>query len=389
MNLTNLKNNRILRLILCVIAFFILAAISFKLLGIVMILCSIWGLYFLLMRSDKFKQLSKFNKSIQIVALGIIIFSGMGFYSTSIKTVNLGSNNLSTSRQPQIADQKTQDKIVEPQKDTSLKEASPDVVTGQLKIHYINVGQGDSILIQQGNYVMMIDAGTNASTSSLMAYLNSQGIKKLDYLVLTHPHEDHIGGADAIIKAFDIGTVYMPKATSTTKTFKDVVSAMGNKNLKAVNPIPGTSFKLGDATCTILGPVNVKSNDLNTYSVVIKIVFGNNKFLFTGDAQASNEEAMINNSYDLSADVLKVAHHGSKTSTMDNFLVAVNPKYAVISVGKGNDYGHPHQQTMSLLQSKGIKVYRTDENGTIICTSDGKNINFNTNPGDYRAGSTK
>lgn len=260
-------------------------------------------------------------------------------------------------------------------------------VNGKLKVHYINVGQGDSILVQQGDKNMLLDAGTNASTSSLMSYLRSLNIKKLDYLVLTHPHEDHIGGADAVIKNFEIGSIYMPKITANTATFRDVVKAMNAKGLKAASPVPGTNFNLGQAVCNILGPVNTVSGDLNTYSIVIKVTFGNNKFLFTGDAQSSNEQDMINKGFDLSADVLKLGHHGSHTSTTQNFLNKVNPEYAVISCGVDNDYGHPHKETMDRLKRMNITVYRTDESGTIVAESDGKNISFNVKAGDYRYGS--
>lgn len=258
-----------------------------------------------------------------------------------------------------------------------------------LKVHYIDVGQADSILVQQGDSNMLIDAGNNADANTVVEYLKSQNVSKLDFLVLTHPHEDHIGGADAVIKDFDINTVYMPKVTTTTKTFKDVVLAMKNKDYKATAPNPGDTFKLGDADCTILSPINSEKGDLNTYSIVLKVQYGNNKFLFTGDAQASNEQDMINADYDLSADVLKVGHHGSHTSTSEDFLNAVNPQYAVISCGKGNDYGHPHKEVMERLQAKGIPVYRTDEAGSIICTSDGETITFNCEAGDYTAGGSK
>lgn len=258
----------------------------------------------------------------------------------------------------------------------------------QIKIHYINVGQGDSELIQQKDKNMLIDAGTNASTNSLISYLKKQGIKKIDYLILTHPHEDHIGGADAVINTFAIGIVYMPKITTTTSTFKDVITAMNKKKLKATVPTPGATFKLGSANCMILGPINSNKDDLNTYSIVLRVTFGSSKFMFTGDAQMSNEQDMISKEYDLSADVLKVGHHGSHTSTSDAFLDKVNPKYAVISCGKGNDYGHPHKETVDKLKNKSVKVYRTDECGTIVCTSDGKSISFNVKPGDYKYGSS-
>lgn len=258
--------------------------------------------------------------------------------------------------------------------------------SGDLKIHYIDVGQGDSILVQQGGQNMLIDAGTNDSTSTLITYLKKQSLSKIDYLVLTHPHEDHIGGADAVIKNFNIGKVYMPKATTTTKTYQDVVTAMKNKKYKAEAPNPGDTFKLGSVNCTVLSPINSVKDDLNTYSLVLKLQYGDNKFLFTGDTQSSNEQDMLGKGYDLSADVLKVAHHGSRTSTTDEFLNAVNPKYTVISCGKGNDYGHPHKTVMDKLKAKKIPLYRTDESGTIILTSDGKNINFNVKPGDYAVG---
>lgn len=256
----------------------------------------------------------------------------------------------------------------------------------KLKIHYIDVGQGDSILVQKNYSNMLIDTGTNESTSKLVSYLKKQNIKKIDYLILTHPHEDHIGGADAVIKDFDIGKIYMPKVAANTRTFKDVLMAMKAKSLKANEPELLENFKLGDADCVFYSPIASKEGDLNTYSIVLKLTYGNTKFLFTGDAQAQNERAMIANNYDLSADVLKLGHHGSRTSTSNEFLNKVNPKYAVVSCGKGNDYGHPHKETVNKLKSRNIPLYRTDESGTIICTSDGKNINFNCNPGDYRSG---
>ena len=321
------------------------------------------------------------KRGLSFLLVLMFMFSLIGCSSTS-------QNTTSTVSPQQVGTNKAITKEVSKEKKNTISIGNDiKVVDGTLKVHYINVGQGDSILIQQGSQNMLIDTGTNASTSSLMAYLQSLNIKKIDVLVLTHQHEDHIGGADAVIKAFNIGTLYMNKVTTTTKTYKDVINAMTSKGLKPTAPSVGATFKLGDANCTILSPINTNSKDLNTYSIVIKLVYGNNKFLFTGDAQASNEKDMINKEFDLSADVLKVGHHGSDTSTSDAFLSKVNPKYAVISCGKNNDYGHPHKSTMDKLQAKGIAVYRTDESGTIVCTSDGKNISFNVKAGDYKYGS--
>jgi len=295
---------------------------------------------------------------------GLSFLLGLMFMLSLIGCSSTSENTTPTVSTQQVGTNKTLTKEVSKEKKNTISISNDNkVVNGTLKVHYINVGQGDSILVQQGSKNMLIDTGTNASTSSLMAYLKSLNLKKIDVLVLTHPHEDHIGGADAVIKAFNIGTLYMNKVTTTTKTYKDVINAM------------------------ISSPINTNSKDLNTYSIVIKLVYGHNKFLFTGDAQASNEEDMINKGFDLSADVLKVGHHGSDTSTSDAFLSKVNPKYTVISCGKNNDYGHPHKSTMDKLQAKGIAVYRTDESGTIVCTLDGKNISFNVKAGDYKYGS--
>lgn len=258
-------------------------------------------------------------------------------------------------------------------------------VSGQLKVHYINVGQADSILIQQGSSTMLIDAGNNGDSETVKNYLSNQGITKLDYVIGTHPHEDHIGGLDYVINSFQIGNIYMPKATSTTKTFTDVVSAIKSKGMQIATPVPGDSFKLGQADCKILAPNSSSYEDLNNFSVVIKVTFGNNTFMFDGDAEKVSETEIVNKGFDVKADVLKVGHHGSGTSTSDEFLKKVNPKYAVISCGVNNDYGHPHKETMKRLKDSGITVYRTDESGTIICTSDGNNISFNSNQGSYNS----
>jgi len=261
-------------------------------------------------------------------------------------------------------------------------------VNGQLRVSYIDVGQADSILIQQGNSSMLIDAGNNGDSETVKKYISNQGITKLDYVVGTHPHEDHIGGLDYIINSFQVGKIYMPKVTNTTKTFQDVITAIKNKGMQITTPVVKDSFKLGEATCTILAPNSSTYEDINNYSIVIKIQFGNNSFLFDGDAGAISEMEMVKKGLDLKADVIKIGHHGSYTASCENFLAAVKPKYAVISVGKDNDYGHPHKGTMERLQAKGIKLYRTDECGTVVCTSDGNNISFNCKEGSYKYNGT-
>lgn len=245
-----------------------------------------------------------------------------------------------------------------------------------LKIHFIDVGQADSILIQDGDTSMLIDAGNNADAKTIINYLKKQGVKKLSYVVGTHPHEDHIGALDTVIKTFDVEKILMPNVTSNTNTYRDVLYAIKNKNLKITVPNPGNTFTLGRSEFTVLAPNSAEYEDVNDYSIVMKLNHGSRSFLFTGDAEKVSESEILKKKYNLQADVLKIAHHGSKSSTSDKFLKAVDPKYAVISVGRDNNYGHPTQKTLNRLKVRKVPIYRTDENGTIVITSDGNNINF-------------
>jgi len=230
---------------------------------------------------------------------------------------------------------------------------------------------------------MLIDAGNNADAQTIKSYLDSQGVTSLDVIIGSHVHEDHLGGLDYIINSYPVGEVFFPKQTSTTNTFKDFVTAVKNKGLQLTAPTVDDTFNIGEATVTILAPNGTGYEDANDYSIVVKVAFGNTSFLLTGDAEAVSESQMVSNGSDLSATVLKVGHHGSRSSTGDSFLDKVNPKFAVISVGKGNSYGHPTQEVMNRLQARGIPVYRTDENGTIVATSNGNDVTFNTDPGSY------
>lgn len=292
-------------------------------------------------------------------------------------------NTTPTVTTQQVEANKTITKEATIQKENTVSN-DKKAVTGQLKVHFIDVGQADSILVQQGNSSMLIDAGNNGDAQVIKSYLDSQGIKSLDVVVGTHAHEDHIGSMDYIINSFKVGKVFFPKQISTTNTFKDFVSIVKNKGLKLIVPPVGSTFKVGDAIVTILAPNGTDYEDANDYSIVVKVVFGNNSFLLTGDAEAESEIQMLSKGLDLSATVLKVGHHGSKSSTGQSFLDKVNPKYAVISVGKGNSYGHPTQETMSRLKDKNIPVFRTDENGTVVATSNGTAVSFNVNPGSYK-----
>lgn len=257
------------------------------------------------------------------------------------------------------------------------KPASTTVSQDNLLVHYIDVGQGDSILVQVNNKNLLIDAGPKDSQDKLMDYLKSQRIQNLDYVITTHPHEDHIGGMAEIIKNFNIGKFYAPKVTSNTKTFQNMMSELKNKNLKVrvIKAGMGNDINLGENTkVEVFSPVSEKYSDLNDYSPIMKITYGKTSFLFTGDAGKLVEKEVLQKGYDVKADVLKLGHHGSTTSTGKDFLSRVNPKTGVISVGVNNDYGHPHKETLQLLQQANIKVYRTDKDGTIVLSSNGVKI---------------
>jgi len=245
-----------------------------------------------------------------------------------------------------------------------------------LKFHFLDVGQADCILAQLPNgQIMLIDAGNNDDVSTIITYLKKQNVKKINYLVATHPHEDHIGSMDSVIRSFQIGKVYMPKATTTTKTFKDLLLAIKAKNLKINTAKAGTVIlNQGNLKINFVAPCGSNYDDLNNWSAVTRIQYGNNSFLLTGDAEALSEQEILSSGANLKANVLKVGHHGSSSSTSPAFLKAVAPKYAVISVGTGNKYGHPHKVTLTKLTNAKVQVYRTDQDGTIIATSDGKNI---------------
>ncbi|MGF7050326.1 beta-lactamase superfamily II metal-dependent hydrolase [Paenibacillus sp. DS2015] len=268
---------------------------------------------------------------------------------------------------------------VEATKAASTKEVksateTPITPTGTLKIHYIDVGQGASQLILTPNgKTMLIDAGNNDDEQRVVNYLKEQGVTKVDILIGTHPDADHVGGLDAVVDAFEMGSIYMPKVSSNTKTFESVLTSIANKNLKVTTAKAGIDLSLDEQiSLKILAPINTY-DDVNNMSAILKLTFGDTSFLFTGDAEVESENDLLDEGTLLKSDVLLVGHHGSNSSTSQSFLDAVNPNYAVIQVGK-NSYGHPTSKILKRLTDKKIKIYRNDEQGTIIFATDGKKI---------------
>ena len=246
-----------------------------------------------------------------------------------------------------------------------------------LVIHFVDVGQGDCILIGQNNEYVLIDAGNNEDGQLLVEYFKELGVKKFKYVIGTHAHEDHIGGIDNIINNFELDKFYMPDVITTTKTFEDVLDALLKKQKAFDTPKIGDKFKLNDLEFEVLY-LGTDKSDLNDTSIVLKITYKNTTYLFMGDATSKVEKILINEGKDLSSDVLKVGHHGSQYSSTATFLKKVNPSYAVIQVGQDNEYDHPKQVTLDKLNKLNTLTYRTDEQGTIILTSDGENITFET-----------
>lgn len=243
-----------------------------------------------------------------------------------------------------------------------------------LRVSYIDVGQGDSALIKCGNDTMLIDAGPTDARETVVNYLIDEKITKISYLIATHPHADHIGGMAEVINQFDIDKIIMPKVQTDTKTFESMLDAIAEKNLKITAPNPGDTFMLGDAKVTILAPLKEYPDELNNSSIVLRIDHGQNSFLFTGDAESVVEKDLMAKGSVIEADVLKVGHHGSHTSSKNKFIKAVAPKYAVISAGVNNSYNHPSEEVLEILANNNVSISNTNERGTIIFISDGKRL---------------
>ena len=259
----------------------------------------------------------------------------------------------------------------------SASAAAENTVEAPLEVHFIDVGQALSVLVECDGKFMLYDGGNVDDGSLVVSYLQNQGVEQLEYVFCSHAHEDHVGGLAAALAYFPAYHVYSPVTEASTKCFKDFVKYTQQQGLQVEVPTVGTMWPLGGATVTMLGPV-AQYSDTNDTSIVLRIDYGSTSFLLTGDMEKTAETDLVNSGANLKADVLQVGHHGSSTSTGYAFLNAVLPEIGVISCGVNNKYGHPHEETLSILRDAGVDVYRTDLQGTITIGSDGQNYTVGT-----------
>jgi competence protein ComEC len=245
-------------------------------------------------------------------------------------------------------------------------------------IHFIDVGQADCILLMLNDSVMLIDAGNNSDDKMIVQYLKDLNISTIDYFILTHPHEDHIGGADTVINTFTVKNVFMSDKEATTKTYKDVMAAINNNGIAPHYVTPGEKFFFDEAEVLVIGPYDCESDEPNNSSVAVKITYGNDTMLFAGDTESQYEKLIVDSGkFDLRAELYKADHHGSGGANSYVWLREINPKYVVIQCETGNKYGHPHEEALSRFNDVGAIIYRNDTMGTIIATVTGSGIYFN------------
>lgn len=269
---------------------------------------------------------------------------------------------------------------METSRQESNVEENQQAVAGNLKIAYIDVGQADSIFIILPNgETVLIDAGEQASSDDIIQHIKDSGQNTLDYVIATHPHADHIGGMATVLDAFDVKNIYMPDKVHTSKTFENLIDTIDAKGLSINIAKAGkTIFDYGNIKAAFIAPVGDNYSNLNNYSAVVLLTYNDCRFLFMGDAEAEAETEILEAGYDVTANILKVGHHGSDTSSTDTFIKEVAPQYAIISCGAGNSYGHPDDITLATLDSFNVDVHRTDTEGTVIATCDGENITLET-----------
>ncbi|MBQ3264467.1 MAG: MBL fold metallo-hydrolase [Ruminococcus sp.] len=281
---------------------------------------------------------------------------------------------------------------------SSCSQASTPVAadegSAKLLVHFLDVGQGDSILLESDDEFVLIDGGERDCGDQVLRYIEDRGADELKYMIATHPHADHIGGLRPVVNGIEVENFITKSADCDTYSWTKLLRAVENNHVNTIEAQADDTYSFGSAELTVLAPLSVYPEDYNNASIVVMVTCGSIRFLLTGDAGRESEYEMLDRGEELSADVLKCGHHGSSDSTSDRFLKAVNPSFAVVSCGADNDYGHPHRETVQKLKTLGCPLLRTDETGTITAYTDGTHLRFSAENADlsvytYTVGDTK
>lgn len=329
--------------------------------------------------------MKRFLPVILIMFLTVSCFTGCG---SDVDNETKTSEVLTICEDESLVNSPTESTITEIENEEGSSEETREAFS-DMEVHFIDVGQGDATLVKADGRYMLIDAGDNSQGTAVQNYLKKQGVEKLDYLVLTHTDADHIGGADVVITKFDVETLFIGDFEKDNKTYEELINAIEYKGLKYSTPAVGNEYELGNASFTIVAP-NTTYDDPNNSSIALLLKNGEDSFLFTGDCEEEAEMDILANGLDIDCDVYKVGHHGSKTASSKEFLKAITPTYGVISCAEGNSYGHPHAEVLNNLRSMNVKVFRTDEQGSIIAYSNGTEITWNCAPSEtWQVGESK
>ena len=308
--------------------------------------------------------------------LSLILILTMLFSLTACNSNEVITGNNTPDSVSSVTNIPTQSKDSPTEDEENSNKIIPDS-NSKFEVHFIDVGQADAALVFSDDETMLIDGGNPQDSSLIAAYLKRYNISHLNYIVCSHAHDDHVGGLPGALSVATVDAVYAPKTENDIKAYRSFKSKVAAQGLSITNPSPGDTFQFGSSTVLFLGPVHENVSDLNDTSIVMKITYGDTSFLFTGDAERDEEQSILAQNYDLSATVLKVGHHGSGDSTTYPFLREIMPEYGIISVGE-NNYGHPTEETLSRLRDANVKVYRTDMQGDIIVSSNGKTVSVKT-----------
>lgn len=318
------------------------------------------------MRRKTYRALVIF--AVIVVVLAVALAFGVRFHQKT------GNDSISTSDY-QKPDDSIQDIEPEPE---SVKDYPIVPENSTFEIHFFDVGEADSALVECDGHYMLIDGGNPGSSSFLYSYLQQHNVSYLDYIVCTHAHSDHVGGLAGALNYAEVGVAFSPVTEYDSRAFNSFIKYLNAQAKEITIPSPGETLELGSATVTFLAPIDMSlaETNVNNSSIILRIVYGKTSFLFTGDAEIEEELSLLKAGTDIQSTVLKVGHHGSYTSSSEEFLAAIDPDYAVISVGMGSEYGHPHDAALERISKFCPVIYRTDLNGEVICYSDGLKLIF-------------